>query len=76
MSVKVINESAGIDGLVPTFLVFGAFLRIITRDTPTADIITRAEAIKRQWQMYQISVRNRKYKKLLKQGMAPPKIFL
>ena len=45
MSIKAINDTAGIDGIVPTLLVFGAFPRIINGDAPTADIMTRAKAI-------------------------------
>jgi hypothetical protein len=43
--VKAVNDSAGLDGIVPTLLVFGAYPCII-RDSPPSPFITeRAEAI-------------------------------
>jgi hypothetical protein len=46
MAVKAINDTAGYDGLVPTLLVFGAYLRISNSDAPTLLIARRAYAIK------------------------------
>ena len=45
MAVKAINNSAGPDRIVPTFLVFGAYPQITKIDTPSPSIIKRAEAI-------------------------------
>src|SRR6266566_8354630 len=39
MAFKVINDSAGPDGLIPTLLVFGAYLRIIESDVPNPIVI-------------------------------------
>ena len=38
MAVKVVNNTAGFDGLVPTFLVYGAYLKISNLDPPTLSI--------------------------------------
>ncbi len=46
MAVKVINDTTGPNGLVPTLLVFGAYLRISEFDSPTPTITQRAIAIK------------------------------
>ncbi|KAI0999080.1 hypothetical protein K3495_g9116 [Podosphaera aphanis] len=46
MAVKVVNETAEPDGLVPTLLVFGAYPRITESDPPAASIYDRAIAIK------------------------------
>jgi hypothetical protein len=38
MAFKVINNSAGLDGLVPTLLVFGAYPRMIESDAPSLTV--------------------------------------
>jgi hypothetical protein len=38
MAFKAINNSAGPDGLVPTLLVFGAYLKMIESDTPSSTV--------------------------------------
>jgi hypothetical protein len=45
MSFKALNDSAGPDGLVPTLLVFGAFLRIAELDAPLPNVSQRAAAL-------------------------------
>ena len=45
MAVKAVNDTAGLDGLVPTFLVYGAYLRISSLDPPALSIMERAAAI-------------------------------
>jgi hypothetical protein len=45
MAVKVVNDTAGLDRLVPTLLVFGAYPRINTQNAPSPSMIARAEAI-------------------------------
>jgi hypothetical protein len=45
MAVKAINNTAGPNGLVPTLLVYGAYLRISKLDPPTLSIIDRAAII-------------------------------
>jgi hypothetical protein len=45
MAVKAVNNTAGPNGLVPTLLVFGAYLRLSPFNTPTPLMIVRAEAI-------------------------------
>ena len=32
MAVKAVNDTAGLDGLVPTLLVYGAYLRMSNLD--------------------------------------------
>jgi len=38
MTVKAVNNTAGLDRLVPTFLVYGAYLRINKLDSPAPTI--------------------------------------
>ena len=45
MAIKAINNTAGLDGLVPTLLVYRAYLRISNLDPPAPSIIERAAAI-------------------------------
>ena len=47
MAVKAINNTAGPDGLVPTLLVYGAYLRINKLDPPALSITDRAAAIRK-----------------------------
>ena len=45
MAVKAINNSAGLDGIVPTLLVFGAYPQMTKIDVLLLFIIKRAGAI-------------------------------
>ena len=45
MAVKAINNSAGLDRIVPILLVFRVYPRITNIDPPSPSIIKRAEAI-------------------------------
>jgi len=45
MAVKAINNTAGLNRLVPTLLVYGVYLRISNLDPPTPSITERAAAI-------------------------------
>ena len=47
MAIKAINNTAGLDRLVPTLLVYRAYLRISNLDPPTPSIIDRAAVIKK-----------------------------
>ena len=47
MAIKAVNDTAGLDGLVPTLLVNGAYLRISNLDPPTPSIIERAAVIQK-----------------------------
>ena len=47
MAVKAINNTASPNGLVPTLLVYRAYLRISKLDPPTPSIIERAAAIRK-----------------------------
>ncbi|KAI1769717.1 hypothetical protein F4818DRAFT_435445 [Hypoxylon cercidicola] len=47
MAVKAVNDTAGPDGLVPTLLVFGAYLRLAESSPPAASLQVRAAAIKK-----------------------------
>ena len=38
MAVKAVNNTAGLNGLVPTFLVYGAYLKIGKLDPPTLSV--------------------------------------
>lgn len=47
MIVKVIDDTAGPDGLVPTLLVFGTYPRMHDLDPPSPSIVQRSEAIRK-----------------------------
>ena len=47
MAVKAVNDTAGPDGLVPTLLVYGAYLRISNLDPPTLSITERVAVIRK-----------------------------
>ncbi len=47
MAIKAVNDSAGLNGLIPTLLVFGAFPRMTELDPPTPSIAVRAIVIKK-----------------------------
>ena len=45
MAVKAVNNTAGPNKLVPTLLVYGAYLRISKLDPPAPSITEQAAAI-------------------------------
>jgi hypothetical protein len=45
IAVKAVNNLAGPNRLVPTLLVFGAYLQLTEMDPPSPSVIKRAEAI-------------------------------
>ena len=45
MAVKAVNDTAGPDGLVPTLLVYGAYLRISKLDPSTPSVTDRVATI-------------------------------
>ena len=47
MAIKAVNNTAGLNRLVPTLLVYRAYLRISNLDSPTPSIIERAAAIRK-----------------------------
>jgi len=47
MAVKAVNNTVGPDGLVPTLLVYGAYLRISNLNPPAPSIMERAAAIQK-----------------------------
>ena len=47
MAVKAVNNTAGPNGLVPTLLVYGAYLRISNLDPPAPSITERAAIIRK-----------------------------
>jgi hypothetical protein len=47
MAVKIVNNTAGSDGLIPILLVFGAYSRIFHNSPPSPIITKRAEAIRK-----------------------------
>lgn len=47
MAFKAINDSVGPDGLIPTLLVFGAYLYIVESDAPNPIVIKRVVALKK-----------------------------
>ena len=47
MAIKAVNDSAGLNGLIPTLLVFGAFPRITELNPPAPSIAVRAIVIKK-----------------------------
>jgi len=47
MAFKAINNSAGPNSLIPTLLVFGAYLYIVESDAPNPIVIQQAAALKK-----------------------------
>ena len=47
MAVKAINNTTGLDGLVPTLLVYRAYLRINKLDFPALSITEQAAVIQK-----------------------------
>ena len=47
MAIKAINNTAGLNGLVPTLLVYGAYLRMGKLDPPAPSITERAAVIRK-----------------------------
>ena len=47
MAVKAVNDTAGLDGLVPTLLVYGAYLRMSKLDPPALSITDQVAAIQK-----------------------------
>ena len=47
MAVKAVNNTAGLNRLVPTLLVYRAYLRMGKLDPPTPSIIEWAAAIRK-----------------------------
>jgi len=47
MAIKAVNNTTGLDRLVPTLLVYGAYLRISNLDPPTPSITERVAAIRK-----------------------------
>ena len=47
MAVKAINDTASPNGLVPTLLVYGAYLRISNLDPPAPSITDRVAIIRK-----------------------------
>ena len=45
MAVKAVNDTASLDGLVPTLLVYGVYLRMSKLDSPAPSITEQAAAI-------------------------------
>lgn len=47
MAVKAVNNTARPNDLVPTFLVFGAYLQILNNSPPSLSVSQRAEAVQK-----------------------------
>jgi len=47
MAFKVINDSTGLDGLIPTLLVFGVYPQMTESDAPLPIVTQRAIAFKK-----------------------------
>ena len=47
MAFKVINNFIGPNSLIPTLLVFGAYLYIVESDAPNPTVIKQAAALKK-----------------------------
>ena len=45
MAVKAVNDTAGLDGLISTLLVYGAYLRMSNLDPPAPSIMEQVAAI-------------------------------
>ena len=47
MAFKVINNFTGPNGLIPTLLVFGAYLRIVESNVPNPIVVKWVAALKK-----------------------------
>jgi hypothetical protein len=47
MAVKAINDTAGLDGLVPTLLVYGAYLRMSNLDPSAPSTMEQVAVIQK-----------------------------
>ena len=47
MAFKVINNFIGLNGLIPTLLVFGAYLCIVKSNTPNPTVVKWVVALKK-----------------------------
>jgi hypothetical protein len=47
MAFKAINDSIGLNSLIPTLLVFKAYLYMVESDTPNLTVVKRAAALKK-----------------------------
>jgi hypothetical protein len=47
MAIKAVNNTAGLDRLVPTLLVYRAYLRISNLDPPALSITEQTAAIRK-----------------------------
>jgi hypothetical protein len=47
MTFKAINDTAGLDGLVPILLVYGALPRMVEYDAPSLTVTQRSAALKK-----------------------------
>jgi hypothetical protein len=47
MAFKVINNSAGLNSLIPTLLVFRAYLYIVESNAPNPTVVKQAAALKK-----------------------------
>ena len=75
MVVKVINDTAGPNGLVPIFLVFGAYPCISKYDAPTSTITQPAAAIKNAMKEVQRVIAERQVADALNQRNGPEPII-
>ena len=46
MAVKAVNNTIGLDRLVPILLVFSTYLRLTDRDTPLLSVLKRGKAVR------------------------------
>jgi hypothetical protein len=47
MAVKAVNDTAGLNGLVPTLLVYGAYLKMSNLNPPAPSVTDRAAVIRK-----------------------------
>ena len=47
MAFKAINDFIGLNSLIPTLLVFGAYLCIVESNAPNPIVVKRAAALKK-----------------------------
>ena len=66
MAVKAINDIVGLDGLIPTLLIFRAYLRMTNMDPLSPSITKRVEAIR----VAMKEVRQLKAKRQVKDALA------
>lgn len=76
MSFKALNDTAGLNGLVPTLLVFGAYFQMVKMDAPLPTVTQRAVAMRKAMEEVRKSVASRQVNDALNTQNGPSTTLL